>query len=299
MAHKRWFRASGLALIALLFSLTAVAQSGLAKKSKGGGDIAGQASDAPEISIQNALLSKFQLTRTTADRTDIVMAGDVVTIQKPGLVMFAGTAVPSTNNYKNGSIGQGFGTALIMANPNTLQRTFVPEEKCWITGIQVQKDGVLFQLFSDPYNSFRYYGNLKILFPNKKDVPPVDVVLGLIAEVLTGGQSDDQGGQPEQAPAQVGRSRVRDSMVPASAPAPEPVAAPADPEPAQDAISDIAPPPPPADAPPPTIELGQTKDQVIAGLGQPAKIAKLGVKEIYYYKDMKVTFTNGKVSNVE
>jgi hypothetical protein len=163
----------------------------------------------------------------------------------------------------------------------------------------VQKDGVLFQLFSDPYNSFRYYGNLKILFPNKKDVPPVDVVLGLIAEVLTGGQSDDQGGQPEQAPAQVDGSRMRGSMAPASAPAPEPVAAPAAPEPAQDAISDIAPPPPPADAPPPTIELGQTKDQVIAGLGQPAKIAKLGVKEIYYYKDMKVTFTNGKVSNVE
>jgi hypothetical protein len=61
----------------------------------------------------------------------------------------------------------------------------------------------------------------------------------------------------------------------------------------------IAPPPPPADAPPPTIAIGQTKDQVTAGFGQPARIAKLGVKEIFYYKDMKVTFTNGKVSNVE
>jgi len=61
----------------------------------------------------------------------------------------------------------------------------------------------------------------------------------------------------------------------------------------------IAPPPPPSDAPPPTIEIGQTKDQVIAGFGQPARVAKLGAKEIFYYKDMKVTFTNGKVSNVE
>jgi hypothetical protein len=61
----------------------------------------------------------------------------------------------------------------------------------------------------------------------------------------------------------------------------------------------IAPPPPPADAPPPTIAMGQTKDQVTAGFGQPARIAKLGAKEIFYYKDMKVTFTNGKVSNVE
>jgi len=45
--------------------------------------------------------------------------------------------------------------------------------------------------------------------------------------------------------------------------------------------------------------LGQTKDTVIAAFGQPMRIAKLGVKEIFYYKDMKVTFTNGKVSNVE
>jgi hypothetical protein len=28
-------------------------------------------------------------------------------------------------------------------------------------------------------------------------------------------------------------------------------------------------------------------------------VANLGPKTIFYYKDMKVTFTNGKVSNVE
>jgi hypothetical protein len=38
---------------------------------------------------------------------------------------------------------------------------------------------------------------------------------------------------------------------------------------------------------------------VTTAFGQPARMAKLGAKEIYYYKDMKVTFTNGKVSNVE
>jgi hypothetical protein len=61
----------------------------------------------------------------------------------------------------------------------------------------------------------------------------------------------------------------------------------------------IAPPPRPADTPPPTIAIGQTMDQVTAGFGQPLKLAKLGVKAIFYYKDMKVTFTNGKVSDVE
>jgi len=64
----------------------------------------------------------------------------------------------------------------------------------------------------------------------------------------------------------------------------------------------IAPPPPPADepiAPPPTISLGQTKDQVQASFGQPVRVVKLGTKEIEYFKDMKVTFVNGKVTDVQ
>ena len=40
-------------------------------------------------------------------------------------------------------------------------------------------------------------------------------------------------------------------------------------------------------------------DQVIAILGQPKTIAKAGTKVIFKYADMKVTFLNGKVSDVE
>jgi outer membrane protein assembly factor BamE (lipoprotein component of BamABCDE complex) len=63
-------------------------------------------------------------------------------------------------------------------------------------------------------------------------------------------------------------------------------------------MPEIAPPPPPADAAP-TVSIGQTKDQVTAAFGQPDKTKKVGTKEIYYYKDMKVTFTSGKVSDVD
>ena len=57
---------------------------------------------------------------------------------------------------------------------------------------------------------------------------------------------------------------------------------------------------PPAPAgPPPSVELGQTPDQVKAALGQPTREANLGAKIIYYYNGMKVTFKDGKVSNVE
>jgi hypothetical protein len=168
---------------------------------------------------------------------------------------------------------------MIMANPNTLQRQFVPGEKFWVTGIQVLKDGIVFALYSDPYNNLRYYGDLKIVFPNKKEAPPVDAAMQMVAEVLSNASAEDQssqGGQAGPAPAV--------APAPPAAPAPLPV---------------IAPPPAPADAPPPTIELGQSKDQVIAAFGQPIKMAKLGPKEILYYKDMKVTFVGGKVSNVE
>jgi hypothetical protein len=48
-----------------------------------------------------------------------------------------------------------------------------------------------------------------------------------------------------------------------------------------------------------TVELGQTPDQVESALGAPDKIIKLGAKEVYVYKDMKVIFVDGKVSDVE
>jgi len=57
--------------------------------------------------------------------------------------------------------------------------------------------------------------------------------------------------------------------------------------------------PAPAQAPPASIQLGQTIDEVVAVLGQPEKMVNLGSKQIYVYKDLKVTFVNGKVSDVQ
>lgn len=48
-----------------------------------------------------------------------------------------------------------------------------------------------------------------------------------------------------------------------------------------------------------TVELGQTPDQVESAVGAPDKIIKLGAKEVYVYKDMKVVFVDGKVSDVQ
>jgi len=52
-------------------------------------------------------------------------------------------------------------------------------------------------------------------------------------------------------------------------------------------------------AEPASIEKGMTTDQVEAAIGKPEKKVTLGTKVIYYYKDMKVIFLSGKVSDVQ
>jgi hypothetical protein len=52
-------------------------------------------------------------------------------------------------------------------------------------------------------------------------------------------------------------------------------------------------------AEPATVQLGMTTDQVESALGKPDKIFNVGTKQIYVYKDVKVTFLNGKVSDVQ
>ena len=52
-------------------------------------------------------------------------------------------------------------------------------------------------------------------------------------------------------------------------------------------------------AEPVSIEIGQTIDQVTTAMGTPTRIVNLGPKKIYVYKDMKITFKDGKVSDVQ
>lgn len=243
------------------------------------------AAQGDPAAIQQKLSSLFKVTTTTADRSDIVTAGDVIVIHKPGLVMYAVTSpLPPSNTYKNGKIGQGWGgfgkdLAIGMRSSEGTtaadypHRTFVPDEKCWVTAMQVEKDGIVFTLYSDPYNDVRYYASLKIPFPNKKETPSPDMALQAVSDVLTVAPADNAQTSPATPPA-------------SAAPAP----------PAQ--MAAIPPPPPPADAPPPTISIGQTKDQVTSAFGQPLREANLGSKQILYYKDMKVTLKDGKVSDV-
>ena len=43
----------------------------------------------------------------------------------------------------------------------------------------------------------------------------------------------------------------------------------------------------------------ETEDEVVAAFGQPLRTADLGGKKIYIYKEVKVTFQDGKVVDVQ
>jgi hypothetical protein len=250
--------------------------------------------------IEKKLVSEYALTQATADQTDIVTAGAILVLKKGNIVM---APVSGTNFYQNtykegkisqnalGKLNNGLNRfshlpgASAPAAPAT--RTFVPGEKVWVTKIECKDDGVVFDLYTDAFAEVRYKAALKFYFNSKGPIPSVDEMDKLVGEVFKVQPAEDT---TAAAPAQ------------AAAPA-APAAQAAPPPPAEPVLAPIAPPPPPPDepqAPPKELKIGQTKDQVVANFGQPEKVVKLGTKEIYYYKDLgKVTFVNGKVTDVQ
>jgi hypothetical protein len=47
------------------------------------------------------------------------------------------------------------------------------------------------------------------------------------------------------------------------------------------------------------VKEGQPIEQVVAAFGQPQEKLRVGNKEIYIYKDVKITFLDGNVSSIE
>jgi len=52
-------------------------------------------------------------------------------------------------------------------------------------------------------------------------------------------------------------------------------------------------------APPRSISIGQSSRDLVSIYGQPVTIARLGAKEVYVYRDLKVTLVNDKVTDAE
>jgi hypothetical protein len=249
-------------------------------------------------SLESQLAAKYKLVKLGTDSSGLAVldAGTVLVIKKGGILSVANTnviVVPTT--VKDGQVHTANNTAMQGVNKflkwkapadptgaaSTDTKFLTVGEKVYVSKIDVsRKDSkVTFAIIEcDSCNnvqeaSFRK-AQVVFQFPkdylNGADGGQVADVVGQILEVEAadagqdqqqGGQ-DAQGGQEQQAPQQAA-------------------------EPAQPA------------QPPPTIQLGQTPDEVKALLGQPEKIVSLASKQIYVYKDLKVTFVKGKVTDVQ
>lgn len=256
--------------------------------------------EASMEAVQKKLDSEFAITKTTDDKSDIVTAGSVIVLQKDKLLMIAATssANPCPNTYKDGRLAPnagcktgdvlrripGFGSHIPGADRAPATRFFVNGEKFWVTKIEVKEAGrgpaVVMDFFSDAINDVRFKASLTI--PISDRMSPDDA-LKLVQEVVKVAPSEDAQGDAKQPP-------IQGSQPPPPAPT------------AEAAPPPIAPPPPPPDADATssaTVTLGETPEQVVAVLGSPLKKAKVGARDIYFYKDLKVTFLNGKVKDIQ
>jgi len=256
---------------------------------------------------QQELELRYTLTKTTADKTDIVTAGAVLVLEKDKLLMVpAGSANLFQNIYKDGKLTQnaagkvqkatstaggifhkipGIGGSVPVPDAVSATRTFVAGEKMWVTGMVVKDDGVVFELFTDAYADVRYKAILTFPFA-KGSLPLAGQIEQSVDEVFKIQPAEEPNTTTQQqTPAGDLQPTSQNTVVDQSPPA-QPVA--------PNQFPEIIPPAPPSTTQ--TISLGQTTEQVVSILGTPDKIDIQGDTKIYTYKVLTATFVNNKLT---
>lgn len=259
-------------------------------------------------SVERYLLNRFPTTRF--ERGRLVKAGIVVTVQKDGIGAISpsgGVAMGRSgaldlafpNSYKNGVIKHD-GKSMFLANSGAIRDLYM-NEPVYVTKIDVKDSVIVFNVqtcgrcdpnFPDPEH-LPARANVTFQFgkPYLASARP-EQIDEIIAHVFAPGQSSgnmsNQSGQQQYTP----------PSTPAAQYQPNTPMAPIPPPPPPD-VTPARPVPPASSAAPAEIKIGQTTDQVTAAMGQPLQIFNLGAKVVYKYKSLKITFVNGKVSDVE
>jgi len=226
----------------------------------------------------------------------VVEEGTLLAVQKGGLlgVPYSDTSVQS-NKYEGGVVkapnamlSKGIGFGMKKFGKEQTTKLFAKGDKVYPTKIDVNldKDTVTMGIVAcdtcnktDPptYNK----ANVVFVFPRgslaKASAGEVEDTIGQLLSISNDdaqkGDSGQQGGDQQQQGGDQGGGQQQGGQQ---------AAAPEQPQ-----------------AEPASIEKGMTVDQVEAAMGKPEKKVTLGTKQIYYYKDMKVIFLSGKVSDVQ
>jgi hypothetical protein len=257
------------------------------------------AQDAAPPSLQDQLSAQYKMVKMGSDTSGASMVdeGTILNIKKGGIL-----GVPYTDanvvptKYQDGTIHSPTGLQMVTRKSilgkfgkEQTTRLFKSGEKVYPAKITVNlnKDTVSLAIVAcdscnktDPPTFYK----AEVVFQFAKgalattSVPKVeDTIADVFSADQGGGDSqqgqDSQSGQNQQGGDQQGGNQAQQAQQPAQ-PAAQPQA-------------------------PQSIEKGQTIDQVVAAWGQPQKIVNLGTKQIYIYQDAKITFLNGKVSDVQ
>jgi uncharacterized membrane protein YgcG len=258
-----------------------------------------------QVSLQDQLSAQYKLVKMGTDSSGaaVVEEGTILVVKKGGIL---GTAYTDTNvfatHYENGAVhspnplGQkalGFGLGKLGKQAPTTQ-FFQANVKVYPSKITVNlpKDQVIIGIIDcdscnnvDPKTFFKAdvvfqfpHGTLATANPSNVE----DTIAGLLATDDSGG---DQGNNQQGGNQQGGNGNNQGGNNQGGGGG------------NGGGGGGQAQQDPPQE--PQQIEKGQTPDQVKAAIGTPDKIVNLGAKQIYVYKDIKVTFLNGKVSDVQ
>jgi hypothetical protein len=258
--------------------------------------------DAQAVSLQEQLVAQYKVVKMGSDTSgfSVIEKGTLLEIKKGGIlsVPYSDTSVQSTK-YEGGTVhtpssllskGIGFGMSKFGKTQTT--HLFASGDKVYPQKVEVDlaKDSVnLTVVACDTCNKTDppTYNKAKVVFQfpkgslAKASAGDVEDTIGQLLAISEESQ-DDQGGQQQggdqgQQGGQQGGGQQGGGQ-----------------QGGQQGGGQEQ-----QQAEPQTIEKGMTPDQVQGALGKPDKIVNLGTKQLYIYKDMKVTFVNGKVTDVQ
>jgi hypothetical protein len=230
--------------------------------------------DAIKQNLERQLQARYAPVKLGQGGHAVVSPGVILTVQAPGIRSNPANQFTFMNNYQDGQIKRSAASSLITDRNSVLDLQV--GEGVFLYKVEVKDNGVVFHV--QPCGNCDFGAvepfpfRAGITFQMPKDwllSPDLNQIDQMISRVFSIG-----------------------GAVPG--PPPPAMYAPDPPTPAQ-----AAPPAPTTQAQPLRIELGQSQEQVRSILGEPDKVADLGNKKIFVYKDLKVTFIDGKVTDVQ
>ncbi|HLK62722.1 MAG TPA: hypothetical protein VKU19_04755 [Bryobacteraceae bacterium] len=244
----------------------------------------------PEVEQQ--IKAQYPISRVGVNGT-VLQGGQVLTVQIDGMKAYLASL--NQNYYPNDfkkdgkKVTQSLGGSMLrmpVGGPTAIPK-IEAGAKVYLMGIEFKKEEIVFLVQS--YGGVPMRAGLTFHFPKGfLETANYDAVKETISNVF----AVDNAPPPPQSiapPPDTQQQQLQDAQQQ------QQVQPPQQQQQQQPPVTDQ----PDPNKPQPTVSMGDTIDQVIANMGQPDRKAKIGNKDIFSYKDLKITFIDGKVTDVQ